>query len=259
MAILKGQLRSTSAIAATRCVLISLDKLEFLHSVQTASAHLTSQEEEDEIEKAIRKYIGDDDVFDKVGDIKGGPSSAAYVGGVRIRRNDSTAPRPSTTSSGRSFTRRSPSPSSVRAGRPVSSPSGSPTRSPRGSPVHVRISPDAQEEGVVKDDQIAEQMRRSAMSMAAADRSRRSDGFDFAEVFNAKHERRTARSPKTPTPVMVVRDSREKVDTKRRGQTPNKNLPGSNPRPPPDSSPPTTSQGKSVSGLRNKVDAVRRK
>lgn len=54
--------------------------------VQQSSSQVSTQEEEDEIEKAIRKYIGDDEVMDYVGDVKGGPSSAAYLGMRLLRR-----------------------------------------------------------------------------------------------------------------------------------------------------------------------------
>ena len=64
VAILKEQPRSTSAIAANRCVLLSLDRLEFLHLISYGNSSVSgsSIDEEDKrfneiISKYISKYI----------------------------------------------------------------------------------------------------------------------------------------------------------------------------------------------------------
>ncbi len=86
-AILKNQVRSTSAIAATRCVLISLSKLEFQHSVHQISTQVASiEEEEQEIQKAIQRYIGDEEARGKIEANNGGPSSAAFVGALHLNK-----------------------------------------------------------------------------------------------------------------------------------------------------------------------------
>jgi CRP-like cAMP-binding protein len=62
VAILKDQPRSTSAIAANRLVLLSLDRLEFLHLISygTSSMSGTSIDEEDKrFNEIISKYIGE--------------------------------------------------------------------------------------------------------------------------------------------------------------------------------------------------------
>ena len=61
VAILKEQPRSTSAIAANRCVLLSLDRLEFLHLISYGNSNVTGSsidEEDKRFNEIISKYIG---------------------------------------------------------------------------------------------------------------------------------------------------------------------------------------------------------
>jgi hypothetical protein len=61
VAILKDQPRSTSAIAGNRCVLLSLDKLEFLHLISYGNSNITGNsidEEDRRFNDIISKYIG---------------------------------------------------------------------------------------------------------------------------------------------------------------------------------------------------------
>jgi CRP-like cAMP-binding protein len=89
MAILKNQARSTSAIAGTRCILITLDKNEFLHLVNNGSApgH-TLRDDDEELQQALQKYVDDDDVIEIVSEIKGGPNSAAFVGNKKVQKTE---------------------------------------------------------------------------------------------------------------------------------------------------------------------------
>ena len=60
VAILKEQPRSTSAIAANRCVLLSLDRLEFLHLISYGNSSVTGSsidEEDKRFNEIISKYI----------------------------------------------------------------------------------------------------------------------------------------------------------------------------------------------------------
>lgn len=62
MAILKDQPRSTSAIASNRCVLLSLDRNEFLHLISYGNSNIdgSSIDEEDRrFNDIISKYIGE--------------------------------------------------------------------------------------------------------------------------------------------------------------------------------------------------------
>lgn len=62
MAILKDQPRSTSAIASNRCVLLSLDRNEFLHLISYGNSNIdgSSIDEEDRrFNQIISKYIGE--------------------------------------------------------------------------------------------------------------------------------------------------------------------------------------------------------
>ena len=59
---MKDQPRSTSAIALNRCVLLSLDKLEFLHLISYGNTNIdgNSIEEEDKrFNQIVNKYIND--------------------------------------------------------------------------------------------------------------------------------------------------------------------------------------------------------
>lgn len=87
VAILKNIPRSTSAVATTRSVLISLDKLEFLHLVNMGGGASSMLEEADgELSKAIKKYVVDEDLIAAIGEIKGGPGSAAILGDMTLNK-----------------------------------------------------------------------------------------------------------------------------------------------------------------------------
>lgn len=62
VAILKDQPRSTSAIASNRCVLLSLDRNEFLHLISYGSSNIDGSSIDDEdrrFNEIISKYIGE--------------------------------------------------------------------------------------------------------------------------------------------------------------------------------------------------------
>ncbi len=70
MAILKNHKRSTSAIASTRCVLITLDKLEFLHlinygpgGVPLSGPNGVLRDDDEELQAQLQKYVGTYIVF----------------------------------------------------------------------------------------------------------------------------------------------------------------------------------------------------
>lgn len=65
MAILKNHKRSTSAIASSRCVLITLDKLEFLHlinygpgGVPLSGPNGVLRDDDEELQAQLLKYVG---------------------------------------------------------------------------------------------------------------------------------------------------------------------------------------------------------
>lgn len=65
MAILKGQNRSTSAMATAHCVLITLDKLEFMHLINygPGGVPLTGPngmmlDDDDDLQDQLRRYVG---------------------------------------------------------------------------------------------------------------------------------------------------------------------------------------------------------
>ncbi len=83
VAIIKNQVRSTSAVAVSRTVLISLDKLEFLHLISYGKSNFTTSDTDENMNfDTINKYIGDKEVMSTVHHLRGGPSSQAYVGGM---------------------------------------------------------------------------------------------------------------------------------------------------------------------------------
>jgi len=94
MAILKNQRRSTAAMAIARCVLITLDKLEFLHLINYGPGGVSLNGtngvwlEDDELQDRLRKYVGDEAVIEVVHQIKGGPLSAAIVGDLKLDKHD---------------------------------------------------------------------------------------------------------------------------------------------------------------------------
>lgn len=174
VAILKNQLRSTSAIAVSKnTVLISLDKQEFLHSVNQAASQSANMQEEEEIELAIQKYIGDEDVLDKLESIKGGPSSAAFVGGVKLQKGDYSSPRPTTSENHRPFGKTGGS-----GKLPPPTGRGRMTQSPQ------RIFPEAM--SISRDQASTERMRSLAMNSGSLDQQGNPSGYDFQRVFNQK-------------------------------------------------------------------------
>lgn len=95
VAILKDQPRSTSAIAQNRCVMLSLDKLEFLHLISYGNSNIdgSSIDEEDKrFNQIVSKYIDDQDILDSVTYFRGGPDSQAVVGDKFVYKHDLPAP-----------------------------------------------------------------------------------------------------------------------------------------------------------------------
>ena len=95
VAILKDQPRSTSAIALNRCVLLSLDKLEFLHLISYGNSNIdgSSIDEEDRrFSQIVNKYINDQDILDSVTYFRGGPDSQAVVGDKFVYKHDLPVP-----------------------------------------------------------------------------------------------------------------------------------------------------------------------
>ena len=91
VAILKDMPRSTSAIATSRTVLLSLDRLEFLHLISYGSNTINGNavaEEEERFNQIINKYIDDQDILDAVSYFKGGPDSEAVVGATKVLKNE---------------------------------------------------------------------------------------------------------------------------------------------------------------------------
>lgn len=87
IAILKNQPRSTSAIAQNRCVLLSIDKAEFLHLLNISSLPTKNlSDEQAALTASLAKYYDDQQVMETVSHIKGGPQSMALVGTVKIEK-----------------------------------------------------------------------------------------------------------------------------------------------------------------------------
>eukprot|EP01033_Poteriospumella_lacustris_P001057 gene1057-765_t len=87
IAILKNVPRSTSAIAQGRCVLLAIDKAEFLFLLNLSTLPIKSLKDEQAIlTENLSKYYDDMQVMETVQHIKGGPQSVAYVGQLRAEK-----------------------------------------------------------------------------------------------------------------------------------------------------------------------------
>ncbi|RYG69740.1 hypothetical protein EON64_01985 [archaeon] len=135
-------------------------------------------QEEEEIELAIQKYIGDEDVLDKLESIKGGPSSAAFVGGVKLQKGDYSSPRPTTSESIRPFSKGA----AKTCGSALSSTLPTPTARGRMVRSPQRIFPEAM--SISRDQASTEHIRSLAMSSGTMDRQGEPAGYDFQRVFN---------------------------------------------------------------------------
>jgi len=90
--VLNDQPRSTSARATNRCVLLKLDRLEYLHLTSYGKAtdmdNSNTVEEEERLRGIIGKYLDDVDVLESVDYIYGGPNSQAITGNKRIFKHE---------------------------------------------------------------------------------------------------------------------------------------------------------------------------
>ncbi|KAJ1441730.1 cyclic nucleotide-binding-like protein [Ochromonadaceae sp. CCMP2298] len=85
LAIIQNQPRSSSAIAANRCVLLKVDRLEFLHLISYGNSGIDGRlgiEEDAKFKNIVNKYINDQDILSSMGHVVGGPTSEAYIGGA---------------------------------------------------------------------------------------------------------------------------------------------------------------------------------
>lgn len=106
---------------------------------------------------------------------------------------------------------------------------------------------------LARDEHVAEQMRRAAMTASFKDITTRPGGYDFGEVFNAKHERRAPRTHGAESPTSPNRSKgKPNLPHISTAQRPRTGSPSGRAGSPPGS------PSKMSSGLRGKVDASRR-
>mmetsp|Transcript_12665 Transcript_12665/g.13085 ORF Transcript_12665/g.13085 Transcript_12665/m.13085 type:complete len:764 (-) Transcript_12665:27-2318(-) len=91
LSIIKNKNRTASAKAKTRCTLLCLDKLEFVHLLRSGKTMET-------ISHFVGDYEDDRDILDRVVDLKGGPSTTAqlneYVKTAEDHGNNNSPMRP---------------------------------------------------------------------------------------------------------------------------------------------------------------------
>ena len=83
LAIVKGTPRLDTAIASTKCLLVQLDKLEFLHLVHH-DATISNQLQQSTLNN---KYPVDNQILKLIGHLSGGPMSQATSGELTIYPN----------------------------------------------------------------------------------------------------------------------------------------------------------------------------
>lgn len=84
LSIIRNSKRTASAIATTKCSIVLIDRLEFLHLLRTTHNQNTIAK----AERSAEDFISDEQLLDSLGSIKGGPTSMAIAGSLTIYPND---------------------------------------------------------------------------------------------------------------------------------------------------------------------------
>jgi len=84
LSIIRNTKRSATAMASTKCSIILIDRLEFLHLLRTVH----SQNTINKAERSAEEFISDEHLLESLGSIKGGPGSMAIAGSLTIYPNN---------------------------------------------------------------------------------------------------------------------------------------------------------------------------
>jgi CRP-like cAMP-binding protein len=84
LSIIRNSKRTATAIAATKCSIVLIDRLEFLHLLRTTHNQNTIAK----AERSAEDFISDQHLLESLGSIKGGPTSVAIAGSLTIYPND---------------------------------------------------------------------------------------------------------------------------------------------------------------------------
>ena len=87
ISIMQARTRGASAVATSRTILLSIEKLEFLHMMNSVGA-LSAQMDQGKV-NMLNRYPKDEQILGLVGNIRGGPTSFARSGPVTIYPNKS--------------------------------------------------------------------------------------------------------------------------------------------------------------------------
>jgi CRP-like cAMP-binding protein len=84
LSIIRNTKRTATAIASTKCSIVIIDRLEFLHLLRTT----TQSQNTISNGRGAEDHISDERLLESLGNIKGGPSSMAVAGTLTIYPND---------------------------------------------------------------------------------------------------------------------------------------------------------------------------
>lgn len=87
ISIMQARARGASAVATTKTILLSIEKLEFLHMMNSVGS-LSAQMDQGKV-NMLNRYPKDEQILGLVGNIRGGPTSFARSGPVTIYPNKS--------------------------------------------------------------------------------------------------------------------------------------------------------------------------
>lgn len=83
LSIIRNTKRTATAVASTKCAIIIIDRLEFLHLLRTTQSQNTMSNS-----RGAEDHISDASLLESLGNIKGGPSSMAVAGTLTIYPNN---------------------------------------------------------------------------------------------------------------------------------------------------------------------------